>query len=267
VYQFASNTPLQAVDLDGLERYFAADGQFLGKSGTSTEIMIVTNAAVVTTAKYNLARPNWDHKWLNAHSVKGYDNPDQAALEWAFENQGKSHGRIYDEKEGIESQEYAAMIGSKETKDENGNPITLYTLGNTVGGGYMDKNSVDVQSSKTLHGWERKHGVHTHPIGKSDKKTPELFSPYRNEMGQYGDEYFPISKGINLYLATPRGFLKVIEGKEAKERAVYDRLPHDSSYDYGMPSVILKTWYSEGWKTEWTYPKYKAPILSNAKKK
>jgi uncharacterized protein RhaS with RHS repeats len=100
-YQFASNTPIQAIDLDGLERYFAADGSFLGKSATSTEIMVVTNAAVITTAKYNLAHPNWDHKWLNAHSVKGYDNPDQAAVEWAFKFQGKTHGFTYNEKLGL----------------------------------------------------------------------------------------------------------------------------------------------------------------------
>jgi RHS repeat-associated protein len=37
-YQFASNTPIMAIDLDGLEMYYAADGTFLGKTGTSTEV-------------------------------------------------------------------------------------------------------------------------------------------------------------------------------------------------------------------------------------
>ena len=37
-YQFASNMPIQAVDLDGLEMYYAANGNYLGRNGASTEI-------------------------------------------------------------------------------------------------------------------------------------------------------------------------------------------------------------------------------------
>ena len=40
-YQFASNSPIAGVDLDGLEYFYAGDGAFLGKVGTSTEVMLV----------------------------------------------------------------------------------------------------------------------------------------------------------------------------------------------------------------------------------
>ncbi len=32
-YQFASNSPISGIDLDGLEYYYAADGKFLGQGG------------------------------------------------------------------------------------------------------------------------------------------------------------------------------------------------------------------------------------------
>ncbi len=42
-YQFASNSPISGVDLDGLEFYYAANGSLLGKIGTSTEVRVVNN--------------------------------------------------------------------------------------------------------------------------------------------------------------------------------------------------------------------------------
>ncbi|MBP7541388.1 MAG: RHS repeat-associated core domain-containing protein [Saprospiraceae bacterium] len=42
-YQFASNTPISGVDLDGLEFFYAADGIFLGRTGTNQEVRILNN--------------------------------------------------------------------------------------------------------------------------------------------------------------------------------------------------------------------------------
>jgi RHS repeat-associated protein len=39
-YQFASNTPISGIDLDGLEYFFAADGAFLGRSGSGTQVRV-----------------------------------------------------------------------------------------------------------------------------------------------------------------------------------------------------------------------------------
>jgi len=51
-FQFASNTPIQAIDLDGLEKYYTADGKLIGKIGTSTQIRIVNNKKVKAITSY-----------------------------------------------------------------------------------------------------------------------------------------------------------------------------------------------------------------------
>ncbi|MFT7591244.1 MAG: RHS repeat-associated protein [bacterium] len=48
-YQFASNSPISGVDLDGLEFFYAADGKFLGKVGTSTVVFRVEMEFVQST--------------------------------------------------------------------------------------------------------------------------------------------------------------------------------------------------------------------------
>jgi RHS repeat-associated protein len=50
-YQFASNTPICAIDLDGKEMYYAADGTLLGQIGSSTRVRVVsqTDVGKVTT--------------------------------------------------------------------------------------------------------------------------------------------------------------------------------------------------------------------------
>jgi len=45
-YAFAENSPLAFMDLEGLERYFAADGSYLGKLGTSNKMRVVAQADV-----------------------------------------------------------------------------------------------------------------------------------------------------------------------------------------------------------------------------
>lgn len=45
-YQFASNTPIQGIDLDGMEIYLTTQGQLLGSFGTSTQLNVVTDVAI-----------------------------------------------------------------------------------------------------------------------------------------------------------------------------------------------------------------------------
>jgi RHS repeat-associated protein len=51
-FQFASNTPIQAIDLDGLEKYYTADGKLIGKIGTSTQIRNVNKKDVKAITSY-----------------------------------------------------------------------------------------------------------------------------------------------------------------------------------------------------------------------
>jgi RHS repeat-associated protein len=41
IYQFASNSPISGIDLDGLEYVYASDGEFLGKFGDSPKVRVV----------------------------------------------------------------------------------------------------------------------------------------------------------------------------------------------------------------------------------
>jgi len=47
-YAFAGNTPIQAIDLDGLEIYYAQSGQLIGTYGTSTEVRVINANALAT---------------------------------------------------------------------------------------------------------------------------------------------------------------------------------------------------------------------------
>ncbi len=77
-YQFASNTPIQGVDLDGLEVYYAADGSLLGKVGTNTQVKVVDANYPIFIAKQNIEMANstnnvllktsFGTQALNAHS-------------------------------------------------------------------------------------------------------------------------------------------------------------------------------------------------------
>ena len=51
-YQFASNTPIQATDIDGLEMYYAADGSLIGKIGDNTKVRLVNDKDVKAVTSY-----------------------------------------------------------------------------------------------------------------------------------------------------------------------------------------------------------------------
>ncbi len=46
-YLFANNSPLSGVDFNGLEYFYAADGTFIGKIGTSTQVRVVAQDKVL----------------------------------------------------------------------------------------------------------------------------------------------------------------------------------------------------------------------------
>jgi RHS repeat-associated protein len=51
-YQFASNSPISGIDLDGLEFYYASDGTLLGKIGTSTQVRLVDDKYIQSARGY-----------------------------------------------------------------------------------------------------------------------------------------------------------------------------------------------------------------------
>ncbi len=228
-YQFASNSTIAGIDLDGLEFYYAADGSYIGQYGTSTELRVVPSEHVEYT-KRSLFGFEESYKPDNKYSLKAYDNPDQAALEWAYEYNGKTHldnakadNIRWKSESGRNRKEYGAIIGSKSTSDENGNPITLYILGSIVSN---EKGEVDVMRSSILSGWSKKYAIHTHPI-RGGEKNGEIFSGDYDPLTPWikGDTYYAKRYKINFYLATPKGKLKLFEYKTGKISLISSDLP------------------------------------------
>jgi len=67
-YQFASNTPIQGIDIDGLEIYYSADGVLLGKIGTDQNIKVVDADYTATVTKYI--------NWTNTVNTSSTDPAD-----------------------------------------------------------------------------------------------------------------------------------------------------------------------------------------------
>ena len=137
--------------------------------------------------------------------------------------------RVYKE----EQLEHGVMIGSIDTKDGEGKPITLYTLGNTVKGERYTGGSVDVVASKTLLGWSRNYGVHTH-TGDSKSSGQEEFSYAEANFGLNSDKEYAKNKKIKLYLVTPQGKLKLFDPSSGSTSEIYSGIPRHE-YD------IIKT--------------------------
>jgi RHS repeat-associated protein len=66
-YQFASNTPMQGVDLDGLEIYYTTDGSVVGKVGTNTQVKLINADYSTFVAKRNIelanSNNNFEKSW------------------------------------------------------------------------------------------------------------------------------------------------------------------------------------------------------------
>jgi RHS repeat-associated protein len=71
-YQFAGNMPIAAVDLDGLEIYFAANGNYIGKWGTSTEIKVINNDRVQEFQNDLKAANNNPNDWIKQDVMNFY---------------------------------------------------------------------------------------------------------------------------------------------------------------------------------------------------
>jgi hypothetical protein len=57
-YAFAGNTPIQAIDLDGLEIFYSQSGENIGTYGTSTEVRVVNDDALANATTQFAAYAN-----------------------------------------------------------------------------------------------------------------------------------------------------------------------------------------------------------------
>ncbi len=200
-YQFASDSPIANIDLDGLERYWAADGSYLGKYGESTEMRIVTDASIVSDATNALADPSsvatdFFKEDLHNASVRAYEATEDNELRilrgWAKENRTRKR-------------EYAMSIFTKYIESDDGiGYFPAIVEGSRAKGPLYEigKNAVvDPFQSTGPDGWQRSTTIHTHPHGD--------WNDFSNVDGGFmsggGDVQWAIENQVKLYLVPPSG--------------------------------------------------------------
>jgi len=80
-YAFAENRVIDGMDLEGAERYWSADGSYLGKYGESKDIMVVKDKVIAAQAQAalkdnKLQKSDFFTKTLPGASIRGYENTE-----------------------------------------------------------------------------------------------------------------------------------------------------------------------------------------------
>ena len=125
-YQFASNSPVSGIDLDGLEYFYAANGTLLGKIGTSTQVRLADNTVTEDQIK-QVNNNTYSLDELNAHTTDvGLDYHElnlRATLSTIRRTEGHGTATPYDRMYGGEtlSNDYAEHPGGQYWK--NGKPV------------------------------------------------------------------------------------------------------------------------------------------------
>jgi len=233
-YQFASNSPIANIDLDGLESYYAADGNYLGKYGESTEIRVMNPESDTESIRKYLDNPKGHDSgifkyFLPAFSTKAYRNPDQAAQDWAYEYNGKAHVHndrasavAWKVRSGRNKREYGVVIASKDTYDAEGNDITLWVLGNTV---KHDQSQAPLELS-SWHDWNRSGAVHTHPKGDKIGDGEKFSEKYDPTFPAITGDKFIADDYERFYLVTPQGYLKLFNTETDVGDVISSSIPH-----------------------------------------
>ncbi|MFK8103057.1 MAG: RHS repeat domain-containing protein [Saprospiraceae bacterium] len=191
-YQFASDSPIANIDLDGLERYWAVDGSILGKYGESTELMIVTDVNMIDRARKALANNKLENstffeKELPSSSTKAYEETDKNELSllrnWAKRNRN-------------DKQEFAMSLFSKFIQNDKEKGYFPVIIKGTLAEGKRAR--VNPSDSKGPEGWHRSTTIHTHPNNNTfSNEAPGFLSG--------GDIQWSVSNNIKLYLVPSEG--------------------------------------------------------------
>jgi RHS repeat-associated protein len=205
-YAFSENRVVDSHELEGLEKFYAADGSYLGAYSTSTELRVVNDIQI------------WQDIQKNPGTI------EYASLQAAFlSSLMKNSAPLYrdEEVEGVirdwvnkykplsKDQEYGMIMFSQTFTEENGDKFTGFIPGTTVTEG--ERESIMLDKSELLIGgekifwrqkngvmtftknpenWTKSFGIHTHPFGGPDRSK---FS--------YEDRHWALTAGISLFLA------------------------------------------------------------------
>jgi RHS repeat-associated protein len=249
-YAFSENRVIDSGELEGLERYYAPDGAFVGQIGENTEIRVVRMEFISEYSKGFMRRYIHDlnenpdpikYSSMEEFSSPAYSSMDQAAIAFA-------HDYNFVEGENNYREEQASGIFKYNTKDGD----KLFVLGNRVEG-QIDKDgygeSVDVNQSTFPH-LEKVAVMHTHgedtPIIDDEKfsenrnYSPDCSGCFGNDMM---DRNYAREFQIPVYLSTPFGQMKVFipepgnRYKNGIERNLQTVPPSKSSGSKPAPAI------------------------------
>lgn len=97
-YQFASNTPVQAIDLDGLENYYSVDGKFIGsvRGAEHAEDIRITKYTYEEGVKMINTTTDYQLKFdMNSQLAYTMDQEEAKLIEWAKEWAPQSTAQEY----------------------------------------------------------------------------------------------------------------------------------------------------------------------------
>ena len=191
-YQFAGNSPIANVDLDGLERYFAADGTYLGQSKNGgNEIRIATTYNVYTKVDANGKREN-GHVISASKSI-----PDVS-----FDTAGKVYATIYNrevknENNSVQPSTFKAENNPRTTLSAYASPDKSITMNtNAIGSGQYIMTDYYNAANTLFH-----EGKHVKGIGSTPLEHFEIWKmqvndeTYKNTTSQYKSYINRLGKG------------------------------------------------------------------------
>lgn len=257
-YAFSENSTIAFIELEGLEKFFAVDGSYLGQIGSSTELMVINDVDV------------WNSSMavINQQGFSGTFDPifpTQFQYLNAIDNIMKNSTKLYRENEREEilkkwgkgylpksyTLEWGTKVFSRTFTDENGNefkglliggPIEGFKDGSSIYLGYVPlyirgkKIAYYVERGISMefinpHNWNFEFVVHTHPYGNDDGFSfGDADYSIKYDLDSYMIEY----KTDNVYFFDREKY-KTISRKKWR----YDDLAGELSFD--LPAIKKAT--------------------------
>jgi RHS repeat-associated protein len=190
-YNYAENEPIAHIDLWGLQKYFAASGEFIVQNGSDKSLRVVTSGTL-----NDCQRMSCSELASNSVSVQvsTKENKNSVLSAWAKKYQGLSN-RYSNESEG--NREYAMSIYSGVINSANGSQ-EVFVEGSTI----MGTKGVDgvslVDSKSPIKGWSESEAIHTHRWGdNSGDFSDGSIGPFLSDIPT------AIKSGNPLYLVVP----------------------------------------------------------------
>lgn len=229
-YAFAENDVIAHIELEGLEKFYASNGRFIGQLGKSSEIRVMNSKLTLGQVNGVVNCSNKNEKHFAAHkqlllknSYATFQTPDDAAT---------SFGNKINEKSVLVNKEYGAGINELPLFNSDGTKSTgkVYLLGKIVEGKDRSISPLDIGNRRDgpdeINAYapedsndSRKDDVylpgktvaipHTHAQGSSSfsEKVPDGYGGYN------GDKAMAEEFNVNVYLIDKGGNLRLYNFK------------------------------------------------------